>query len=136
MARVKVEKPKTLNELIPLYGEQNTQCNALKKVVTDLNGKIKTAIKEAHQENKDIVIEGWKCSLTVTEEPKMNEDKLLEVLKAHKIKAIKTKEYVDFDDLEKLIYAGKIDKEVLLEIDSCNEATKKETLRCTKVKED
>ena len=44
MSRKKIEKQLTLEELIPQYGEQNTQCNALKKVVADLNAKIKKAL--------------------------------------------------------------------------------------------
>ena len=134
MARVKIEKVLTLEELIPMYGEQNTQCNALKKVVADLSSKIKTAIKTAKKENKDLIVDGWKCTLTVTEDTKVNEDKLLEVLKKHNIPVIKTQEYIDADELEKLIYAGDVPKEVLLEMDTCNEKSTKETLRCVKVK--
>ena len=133
----------TLEELVPLYGKQNTECNALKKVVADLNTKLKTIIKSLKQENKDIMIDGWKCSLTVTKEDKVNEDKLLEVLKADWIEHngsmecpyIKHKEYIDSDELERYIYAGKMSKETMLKMDQCNEKTTKETLRCTKVKE-
>ncbi len=137
MARVKIQEPQTqpLEELIPLYGEQNTQCNALKKVVADLNTKVKAAIHAAKQENKDITVGGWKCTLTVTDDTKVNEDRLLDVLKRHKIAVIKTKEYIDFDELERLIYAGSVPQEAMLEMDACNEKGTKETLRCTKLKE-
>ena len=135
MARKKIEKPLTLEELIPAYGEQNTECNALKKVVADLNTKIKEAIHKAKQENKDLNIRGWKCSLTVEEKKEMNEDKLLEFCKEHNLKCVKTKEYVDGDLLEKLIYSGKISEELLVEMDKCNDIKTKETLRCVKEKE-
>ena len=137
MARTKIENPSnkmSLEELIPLYGEQNTNCNSLKKVVADLNNKLKEAIKESKQENTDIKVAGWKCTLTVTEETKVNEEKLIEVLKNNNIDVIKTKEYVDFDALEKLIYSGDVPKEVLLEMDKCNETSTKEVLRCSKMK--
>lgn len=134
MARVKVEKQSTLDEMITNYGEQNTQCNALKKVVADLNAKIKQAIHDEQKENTDIVVNGWKCSLTVTEDKVMNEDKLLEFAKEHKLKVIRTKEYVDTDALEKLMYAGKLTPALIVEMDKCNEIKIKETLRCTKVK--
>ena len=134
MPRKKIEKTQTLAELIPLYGEQNTQCNALKKVVADLNSKIKTAIHAVQKENTDIEIDGWKCSLSVTEESSFNEDRLIEFCKQNKIKVVKTKEYVDEEELERLIYNGKISKELLIEMDKCKDTKTKETLRCTKTK--
>lgn len=140
MARKKIEEEKTvtLEELIPAYGEQNTTCNALKKVVADLNTKVKAAIHSVNKENEDIIIDGWKCSLTVSEDSTLNEERVLEVAKKYKLKTIvKTKEYIDFDELEKLLYAGNVSKDILLELDACKDVTKKETLRCTKVaKED
>ena len=124
----------TLAELIPAYGEKNTECNALKKVVADLNSKIKQVIKDEAKENTAIEIDGWKCTLTVTDEAQVNEDKLVEVLKKYDIPAVKTKEYVDADALEKLTYAGKLSEEVMLAIERCTTTTKKEVLRCTKAK--
>ena len=100
-----------------------------------MNAKLKTAIKSLNQQNKDIEVNGWKCSLSVTEEKVMNEDRLLEFCKANKIKCIKTKEYVDADALEKLIYSGKISEELIIEMDKCNDVKTKETLRCSKAKE-
>ena len=135
MPRKKIEKQLTLEELVPQYGEQNTQCNALKKVVADLNTKIKEVIHKSKQENKDIEINGWKCSLTVEDKKEMNEDRLLEFCKKHKLDCIKTKEYVDGDALEKLIYAGKISEKLIIEMDKCNDVKTKETLRCVKMKE-
>lgn len=134
MARTIIKK-ETLEDLVPVYGEKNTECNALKKVVAELNTKLKTTIKDLKQQNKDIIISGWKCSLTVTEEEKTNEERLLDVLRANNVPAIRTQEYVDSEELERLIYAGKVPKEVLLEMNKCIERTTKETLRCTKVKE-
>lgn len=135
MARRKVveEQPK-LEDLIPLYGEQNIQCNALKKVVADLNSKIKEAIHSAGKENKDIMVGDWKCSLSVTDNSSMNEERLLEFVKAHNIDVVRTKEYVDSDALESLIYNGKIPEEILLEMDKCKDPAVKETLRVSKIK--
>ncbi len=134
MPRKKIET-ETLEDLVPLYGWKNSECNALKKLVAELNDKVKTAIKAVKQENKDIIIDGWKCSLTVSEVDKMNEDKLLEVCHTFNIPVIKQKEYVDFDELERLMYSNKIDQEAVLAMDACNEKSARETLRCTKVKE-
>lgn len=136
MARVKIEtEPEmTLEELVPLYGEKNTACNALKKDVADLNAKLKKVIKAVDKQNEDIEIDGWKCKLSVTEDSVMNEARLIELAKKHNIDIIRQKEYIDFDALESLIYKGEISKDVLLEMESCKDDTTKETLRINKVK--
>jgi hypothetical protein len=135
MARIKVENTPSLEELIPLYGEQNTECNLLKKKVADLNSKIKAAIHATSKENSDIEVSGWKCSLIVSDASEFNEERLIEFCKAHDIKAVKKREYVDSEALEKLIYNGKISKELLVEMDKCKDVKTKETLRCVKIKE-
>jgi hypothetical protein len=137
MARKKLEAEKvmTLEELIPEYGEKNAECNALKKVVSDLNSKVKTAIHLALKENEDIEIDGWKCKLSIEESTEMNEDKLIEFAKAHKLNIIKKREYIDSDALEKLIYSGAIPKNILVEMNSCKEVKTKEVLRISKAKE-
>lgn len=135
MARKKIERQDTLAELIPLYGEQNAECNTLKKTVADLNKRIKDAIHAVNKENTDIEIDGWRVTLSVSDNSTFNEDKLIEFAKANNIKIVKKKEYIDYDALESLIYNGKIDKDTLLEMDSCKETTSKETLRCTRIKE-
>lgn len=124
----------TLEELIPLYGQQNTECNALTKQVKELNGKLKEAIKEQSKENQDIVVEGWKCKLTVEYKSDMNEERLLEFVKKNNIPVVKQKEYIDFDMLEDLIYKEQVPKDVVLEMNSCMDKNIKEVLRISKVK--
>lgn len=136
MARKKVEQVETLETLIPLYGEQNAECNVLKKKVSELNTKIKKAIHDAKKANTDIIVDGWKCSLSVTDASEFNEERLIEFCKQHKIKCVKTREYIDDKELERLMYNGLISKELILEMDKCKDEKTKETLRCVKVKED
>lgn len=124
----------TLEELIPLYGHQNTEYNALKKKVNELNGKLKEAIKEQSKENQDIVMEGWKCKLTVEYKSDMNEERLLEFVKKYNIPVVKQKEYIDFDMLEDLIYKEQVPKDVVLEMNSCMDKNIKEVLRISKIK--
>lgn len=136
MARAKIEKQLTLEELIPLYGEVNTECNTLKKKVSELNSQIKTEIKRVKRENSDIEINGWKCSLSVSTTYEFDEDRLIEFCKQNKINVVKKKEYVDYDALEKLIYNGKLSEDIISDMDNCRDPKIKETLRCTKLKED
>lgn len=124
----------TLEELIPLYGQQNTECNALTKQVKELNGKLKEAIKKQSKENQDIVVEGWKCKLTVEYKSDMNEERLLEFVKKYNIPVVKQKEYIDFEMLEDLIYKEQVPKDVVLEMNSCMDKNIKEVLRISKVK--
>lgn len=124
----------TLEELIPLYGQQNTECNALTKQVKELNGKLKEAIKKQSKENQDIVVEGWKCKLTVEYKSDMNEERLLEFVKKNNIPVVKQKEYIDFEMLEDLIYKEQVPKDVVLEMNSCMDKNIKEVLRISKVK--
>lgn len=128
---------KTLTELITEYGIKNTECNALKKEVSNLNTNIKTIILNDKQENIDIDAGEWTCKLSVTASEDLNEDKVIEILKRYQIDGvIKTKEYLDSDAFEKMIYAGQIDKEILAEINSkCKEVKTKETLYVKKSKE-
>ena len=134
MARKKVVEAKvqTLNDLILEYGPLNTECNALKKTVADLNSKIKLAIHDAKKENESIEVEGWRCTLSVTDDSSFNEDRLIDFCKRNNIKVVKKKEYIDHAELERLIYNGKISKEMLVEMDKCKDSKTKETLRCVK----
>ena len=134
MARKKVAEAKapTLNELILEYGPLNTECNTLKKTVADLNSKIKLAIHDAKKENESIEVEGWRCTLSVTDDSSFNEDRLIDFCKRNNIKVVKKKEYIDHAELERLIYNGKISKEMLVEMDKCKDSKTKETLRCVK----
>ena len=63
---------------------------------------------------------------------------LLEILggDARAIGIIKTKEYVDFDALEKAIYNGLLPGETLLEMDKAREVKEVVTLRVTKIKKE
>lgn len=124
----------SLNDLIERYGEQNAECNALKKEVATLNSKLKETIKEYDKANEDIITDGWKCKLSITEDPVVNEPKLIQLAKDMNLDIVRTKEYIDFDALEKLIYTGSIPNDILLKIDECNEPKSKETLRVTKLK--
>lgn len=133
MARRKVET--SLDTLIPQYAENKSMLDDYKKICDDENKKIKELMEEGSYEAG-----GYKATKSVTTRETMNEDKLLDVLKQYPTACyeqglIKTKEYVDMDVLESMIYKGVIDKNVLLEIDKCRESKEVVTLRISKVKE-
>jgi len=135
MARTK-KTEQTLEEMIPIYGEINSQCNELTKRVNTLKADIKKAIKTAGKANKDIVIGGWKCSLAITDASDFNEARLIEFCKQNNIDVVRTKEYIDGAELERLMFNGSISKDIMLEMDKCKDKKEKETLRCVKARQE
>lgn len=131
MARKKVGV--SLDTLIPQYAENKSLLDDYKKICDEENKQIKDMMEEGSYEAG-----GWKATKSVTTRDSMNEDKLLDVLKKAgftQTSIIKTKEYVDIDELESAIYNGLIEKDILLEIDKCRESKEVVTLRISKVKE-
>ena len=129
MARRKV----SLDTLIPQYAENKSMLDNYKKICDDENKQIKELMEEGSYEAG-----GYKATKTVTTRDSMNEDKLLDVLSKAGFKdtaIIKTKEYVDMDELESAIYKGLIEKDILMEIDKCRESKEVVTLRISKIKE-
>lgn len=129
-----VEKvPVSLDTLIPQYAENKSMLDDYKKICDEENKQIKDMMEEGSYEAG-----GWKATKTISTRETMNEDKLLDVAKKNSYylsDIIKTKEYIDMDKLESLLYKGNISKEVLLEIDKCRESKEVVTLRISKVKE-
>lgn len=129
MARRKV----SLDTLIPQYAENKSMLDDYKKICDDENKQIKELMDEGSYEAG-----GYKATKTVTTRDSMNEAKLLDVLTKAGFKdtsIIKTKEYVDMDELESAIYKGLIEKDILMEIDKCRESKEVVTLRISKIKE-
>lgn len=132
MARKRINN---LDTLIPTYAKNKAMLDDYKKICDDENKQIKELMDEGSYETS-----GWKATKSIQHRETMNEDKLLDILKQYPTACyeqglIKTKEYVDMDVLESMIYKGVIDKNVLLEIDKCRESKEVVTLKVTKVKE-
>jgi len=122
-----------LDELIPQYAQNKAEMDSYKKICDSENAQIKTLMADLD----DPVYEagGYKATYSVQERESMNEDVLLDI--AHHFglsEIIKTKEYIDFDALEKAIYDGKISDDVLLEMNKAKEVKEVVTLRVTKIK--
>lgn len=130
MARRKV----SLDTLIPQYAENKSMLDDYKKICDDENKQIKELMEEGSYEAG-----GYKATKSVQIRESFNEDKLLDVLRdvaeAKANNLIKTKEYVDMDVLESMIYKGMIPTDVLMEIDKCRESKEVVTLRISKIKE-
>lgn len=124
---------KELDELIHKYAENKAYLDDYTKICKIQNAEIKDIMAKADITEYETSGYKVKCSETVKES--INEDMLLDI--AHKENLndiIKTKEYIDFDVLENLIYNNKISKEMLLQIDKCRETKTTVTLRISKAK--
>lgn len=122
-----------LDELIPQYAQNKAEMDSYKKICDSENAQIKALMAELD----DPVYEagGYKATYSIQERESMNEDILLDI--AHHFglsEIVKTKEYIDFDALEKAIYDGKISDDILLEMNRAKEVKEVVTLRVTKIK--
>lgn len=129
-------KATELMELIPKYGEVKAIIDENDKIAKAQNAQIKSLMSELKMDS--ITATGWKATYSVSNRTTMNEDKLLAFVKGHPELAelvVKTKEYVDMEALESVIYANKVDQSILVEMKTCEETKQVETLRVTKVKE-
>lgn len=125
-----------LNELVKAYISTKNDADDLKKVADRQNAQIKKIMSDNNYKEY-ITDNNYVAKYLVQTRTSMNEDMLLEKLKMLDDipdGLIKTKEYVDTDMLENLIYKGDLDKEILDKISSC--VTEKEVvqLRISKAK--
>lgn len=132
MAKMKMTD---LDSLIPQYFTVNSELTVIKKHRDKINTDIKDIMRDCVLPN--YIAGDYKAILSISDTVTMDEDILLDILHKHPTLAffcVKTKEYVDFDALESLIYKGEIGEDILLEMDRAKKTTTKETLRVTKVK--
>lgn len=125
-----------LDTLIPQYAANKSELDSYKKICDNENAQIKAIMKDFVVPSYEAG--GYKATYTISERESLNEEMLLEILggDARAIGIIKTKEYVDFDALEKAIYNGLLPGETLLEMDKAREVKEVVTLRVTKIKKE
>lgn len=137
---------KTLVEVIPLYGEFNDIKNLMDNRLKVYNAFIKTKLLEANKDKdkdkdngKDIELEagGYTAKLATRSKFSFIEDALILRLKQLTEEGldisnvVKVKEYVDMDELEKLIYNGVISASSLQD---CQTVTESQVLTVKKSK--
>ena len=125
-----------LDELVKAYIITKNDADDLKKVADRQNNEIKEIMSrldiDTYTTDNDYTVR-----YSVSTRTKVNEDMLLETISTLDDipdGLIKTKEYVDTDMLENLIYRGDLDKDTLNKISNC--VTEKEVvqLRISKAK--
>ena len=125
-----------LKTLVDNYGVTNAQYNLYKKQYDQENKEIKSIIdKIMHEEElTEYTCEGSVFKATVKEKitEDFNEGRLLMRLKELGVEGvIKTREYVDMDELESAIYNGEVDATKLAD---CKDSTRSIRLTISKIK--
>lgn len=128
-----LEQKETLDKLVSSYGGHNAEKTKLDKICKQENEQIKSILGTQGEHTAG----GYKAIVSTTPNESMNEAKLLELLHKHKVKGvIKTREYVDFDALEGMIYNGQFSADVLAEFNTCKTSKPVTKLYIKKVKEE
>lgn len=107
-----------LKELIENYGIAKAELDVIKKDTDKMNKQIKDILLAEGMTEEES--DNYYVKLQPRKSESLDEDAVIEILKTNKIRGIvKTKEYVDEDALENAIYHGKLDKQILQEINKC-----------------
>lgn len=134
------ELEEELEALIPTYGSLDFELKNIKKKADGFKERIKTIVKSLGV--KTYRAEDYEITYTEAERVSFKEDKLLirlkEIVANKDLKEfeglIKTKEYVDMDVLENLLYHNKFNEAEISTISSCQEIKNIPTLKVKKVR--
>ena len=125
------EQIEKLKQIIPDYITNNTECNAIKKLVSKGSTEIKDIMTSLKIDTFD-EIDGYTVSITHVDKSYMDMDKLLMFVKSNfpkelQERVIKTREYIDEDALENIMYKNEIDDDTKANMAKC--MVEKEELR-------
>ena len=141
MSRAGLVQEFNLDSKLALYQEAKNEEKICKEKSSNLNTEIKDYMIQNlfADENGKRLFEGstYSATLTVTEKESLDEDKAIEILKDKLseedfAKCVRTKQYIDDDALEKIVYSSEFDMQ---ELNSCVVKSKPTyTLRVSKRK--
>lgn len=105
-----------LRESVLSYADAKEQEKSVKKLVTALGDTIKQEMK--NRDVTEFVAGDVRASITITPKQEVNELQAIEILRKELTpeqfsKVVKTKEYIDDDEFEKLVYAHEVDAAIL-----------------------
>lgn len=107
----------TLRTYILDYQNAKKQEGSIKKVVTELGVAIKQELQ--NRDVTEFIAGDVRASITITPNQDVNELQAIEILRKALTpeqfsKVVKTREYIDDDEFEKLVYAHEVDAEILM----------------------
>lgn len=98
------------------YHDAKESEKAVKKAVAEFGTQIKEGLQNRNE--TEFIAGDIRAYITVTENSDVNELQAIEILRKELTpeqfsKVVKTREYIDDDELEKLVYAHEVDAEIL-----------------------
>ena len=132
---VSTRPTESLEDMIKIYVGKKEELDPLKKQVDDYNKRIKTEMK--NRDLSEFIVDDVKVSISVTPKSDFNELQAIEILRKtltpeQFAECVKTKEYIDEDAFEGLVYNHEVDASILAPAETPKEPTI--TLRVGKVK--
>lgn len=99
------------------YQSAKKQETSIKKIVSELNDTIKTELQNRNE--TEFIVGDVRASITITPKQDVNELQAIEILRKALTpeqfsQVVKTKEYIDDDEFERLVYAKEVDAEILM----------------------
>lgn len=130
--KLSAELKEELNIAVATYYAYNQDAKTAKSTADLYNTRIKEIMSE-YDMSKYVSDDGYSVSVSTTNKPTYQEDKLIEYLKQYNVPGlIKTKEYVDMDVLESCIYHNEIDAKNLVPFKEDHFVTRL-TCKCPKI---
>ena len=125
----------SLEDMIKIYVGKKEELDPLKKQVDDYNKRIKTELQ--NRDLTEFIVDDVKASISVTPKSDFNELQAIEILRKNLTpeqfeKCVKTREYIDENAFESLVYNHEVDASILAPAETPKEPTV--TLRIGKVK--
>lgn len=114
-------KPKQMEDnalanIVLDYQNAKKQETSIKKIVTELGGAIKQELQ--NRDVTEFIVGDVRASITITPNQDVNELQAIEILRKELTpeqfsKVVKTREYIDDDEFENLVYAHEVDAAIL-----------------------
>lgn len=132
---VSTRPTESLEDMIKIYVGKKEELDPLKKQVDDYNKRIKTEMR--NRDLSEFIVDDVKVSVSVTPKSDFNELQAIEILRKNLTPeqfamCVKTKEYIDEDAFENLVYNSGVDAGILSPAETPKEPVV--TLRIGKVK--
>ena len=122
MSRKEIKTPTettqdSLFDVVLNYKDAKAKETDVKKVVKNLGDLIKSELQNRNL--TEFIAGDVRASITITPNQDVNELQAIEILRSSLTpeqfsKVVKTREYIDDDEFEKLVYAHEVDAEILM----------------------
>jgi Zn-dependent metalloprotease len=112
----KAMEDETLRALVWSYQDAKKEESVVKKLIAEKGATIKQELQ--NRDVTEFIAGDVRASITVTPNQEVNELQAIEILRKALTpeqfsKVVKTREYIDDDEFEKLVYAHEVDAEIL-----------------------